>query len=603
MHVPGILGRPGEDAHGDLTGEERRCKLTRLTVDCASASWLFMLLLIIADENGSFRKLAPLLAATLVTLALAKLLTYAGKDRAAAWVIVAPMLPLLSYTMWTCGGIFKGGGAFTIASVLFAAATLGRRVSRLIALGSAVSLAVIAWADAQGQLPPAWVPDSPLVIGGQLFAALVVSAILLDALVSSLHKAQIEADTASQQRAEVESRYVSAQKLEPVGQLASGVAHDFNNLLSVMTSVSAALRAQSEERGASDIYGKPASQSDDSGESISELLDDLDEATARASLMTGQLLSFSRRRVFEVNSIDLDEVLESLAPMLSRLLGDHIAVTFHGSTGGLYVEADRGQLEQVILNLAVNARDAMPKGGNLSITVGRDIEADLGIFLEVMDDGAGMSSATAGQIFTPFFTTKPTGTGLGLATVHDIISRLCGTIQVQSELNRGTTFRLKLPANESPSNSTRPSISRHRIVPKVARLLLAEDHELLRRATQRSLEQVGYSVTSVVNGQEALALLQGGVTFDALVTDISMPKLGGIELAEQLHAQGLGLPVVFISGNTGCLPSGLDKLSFPARFLAKPFSQSDFLAAIDKSVAQSHHCSIERLGQRGDGAA
>lgn len=570
----------------ELTGEARRNRLTRLTIHGASGCWLLMALLYLWEPKVTLELVGPAMALGLLQIVPAQVLIWRGQERLAALFICLPILPILVYSMWFMGGLISGGGMFTIVGVLFCAATLGRRAAQLMTLASVVSLAGIALADSQGLLPPSAMPTSPFLQAGQLVSMLVISAVLLDTLARSLISAQAEAETASQQRAEVESRYVSVQKLEPVGQLASGVAHDFNNLLSVMTSVSAALRSNAEERER-ELQTEESSFGEGAEESTAELLDDLDEATARASLMTGQLLSFSRRRVFEVDSIDLEEVLDSLTPMLSRLLGDDVNVSFHGSTEGLSVEADRGQLEQVILNLAVNARDAMPKGGTVSIRLGRDPQRDLGVYLEVADDGIGMSDEVVARIFDPFYTTKPEGTGLGLATVHDITTRICGTITVTSQLGQGTCFRLELPASESPATGTRPSISRQRILPKAARLLLAEDHELLRRATQRSLEQVGYSVTSVVNGQEALALLQGGATFDALVTDISMPKLGGVELAQQLRQQGLELPVLFISGNTGSLPQGLEDMRYPPRFLAKPFSQPDFLNAIDKCVAQS----------------
>lgn len=571
------------ESDDELTGEARRNRLTRLTIHGASGCWLLMTLLYLFEPHATLGLLGPVMTFSFIQLASAQYFNWRGQDRIAALIVCIPILPTLVYSMWFLGGVVGGGGMFTIVGVIFSAATLGRRAALLMTAASVLSLLGIALAEAEGLLPASTMPSSPLLQAGQLISMLVVSAVLLDTLARSLLSAQAEAETASQQRAEVESRYVSVQKLEPVGQLASGVAHDFNNLLSVMTSVSAALRGGAEERDRE----LGAKQNNEEVESVAELLDDLDEATARASLMTGQLLSFSRRRVFEVDSIDLDEVLDSLTPMLSRLLGDDVNVLFHGSTEGLSVEADRGQLEQVILNLAVNARDAMPKGGTVSIRLGRDPERDLGVYLEVADDGIGMSEEVVSRIFDPFYTTKPEGTGLGLATVHDITTRICGTINVSSRVGEGTCFRLELPASESPATGNRPSISRQRILPKAARLLLAEDHELLRRATQRSLEQVGYSVTSVVNGQEALALLQGGATFDALVTDISMPKLGGVELAQQLKQQGLELPVLFISGNTGSLPQGLEEMRFAPRFLAKPFSQSDFLNAIDKCVAQS----------------
>jgi|GEM_PF-2103069 len=576
----------------EFTEKERRRRLTRLTIHTLMVAVAGSIILSGLSEDRPLTATWPVLTLATTLLLTAKLFLHFGKTRAAAWTIVAPSIPIVTFSMCFYGGVGQGGGLFIILCVLVAATTLGRRAARWIAGLGVLSVGLVAWGDASGLLHTANFPLSPLRFGAQVTLVCLASSILLDALIRSLHEAQAKANAASEEKAEVESRYVSAQKMEPVGRLASGVAHDFNNLLSVMTSVSTALRNSHAS----------AEVDDKNEESVHELLDDLDEATARASLMTGQLLSFSRRRAFEVDSINLDEMLDSITPMLSRLLGDEIAVQFHGSVGSLSLEADRGQMEQIVLNLAVNARDAMPQGGNLTISIGQDEESASGVFLEVKDTGVGMSPELVDDIFQPFFTTKPTGTGLGLSTVHDIVTRLCGEIDVDSTPEGGTTIRLRLPATSHPTILPRPSIRRQKIGRQTsARVLLTEDHELLRRATQRSLEQVGYAVTSVFNGHEALVLLKGGATFDVLVTDISMPKMGGVDLALSLEEQGLNLPIVFISGNTGRLPREVEHLSIKPRFLAKPFDQGDFLEAIEKSIGSDRTPSV-RLRKK-DGAA
>ena len=188
------------------------------------------------------------------------------------------------------------------------------------------------------------------------------------------------------------------------------------------------------------------------------------------------------------------------------------------------------------------------------------------------------------KIFAAFFTTKSTGTGLGLATVADIVERLRGTIDVKSQPGHGSTFRIVLPASTTPASEVRRTLSRFRHQRKNARVLLAEDHELMRRGTQRVLEQVGYNVTSVVNGQDALSLIQGGARFDVLLTDVSMPQLSGFTLTERLCELDLGLPTVFMSGHARSLPRHFETMPFSTRFLAKPFAQEDLIDALEKSL-------------------
>ncbi len=506
------------------------------------------------------------LSVTFILLGIIYTLLRAGRPDWAARVSTYPLVFILGSVMYFGGGLSSGVAVFLLPVLIYASATLGREGLTWFAGMSLSMIAGFALMEIGKLLPPPY-PTPGHVVWLEFALALTMSGLLLRAILDSLREAQHELQQATQQHEAAQSRYETAQKLEPVAQLASGIAHDFNNLLGVIANVSSSLR----------IELSPT-------QSSTELLDDLDEATTRASLMTGQLLAFSRRRALEMEVIDVEEFVQSMAPLLGRLLGDEIVVECTGSTGGLTVRADRGQLEQVMLNLVVNARDAMPKGGRLAIEVGT--EGNESVFIAVTDTGVGIPEELKSLIFAAFYTTKSTGTGLGLATVADIVERLDGTISVESTPEVGSKFKLVLPGSRAVATARGLTLSRIRTQPKSARILLAEDHALMRRGTQRVLEQAGYTVTSVVNGQEALALLQGGAPFDVLLTDVSMPHLSGFDLAEKLNAAGLGLPTVFISGEAQRLPPHFDELDFPTRFLAKPFAQEDLVDHLEKSLTK-----------------
>jgi signal transduction histidine kinase len=495
---------------------------------------------------------------TYLLLSLACFCLVRGRQSWAGALLTHPFALGVGYALYRGGGLDSGAAAFFVPLLVWAGITLGRRGIIAFATNTLLILLTIAYLEQTHNLPsPFWTPS--FLPWLELLVAMSASTALLLAVLDALSVAQNEVRAASQQQEDAETRYVAAQKLEPVAQLASGIAHDFNNLLGVIANVSSSLR--------SEVAQEP---------NTVELLDDLDEATARASLMTGQLLAFSRRRALEMEVVDLEEFVQSLTPLLARLLGDEIVVVCSGTTNQLTVHADRGQLEQVLLNLAVNARDAMPRGGRLSIETG--VAGENEIYVSVRDTGVGIEEAHKSKIFSAFFTTKVTGTGLGLATVADIVERLKGSIDLESELG--------LPASHTPASEARRSLSRIRLRRHAAHILLAEDHELMRRATQRLLEQAGYTVTSVVNGQEALALLEGGSQFDILLTDISMPALSGIDLVERLSSSNHTIPTVFISGDGGRMPRQFESRSFKTRFLSKPFAQEDLIDAIEKILTQ-----------------
>ena len=372
-------------------------------------------------------------------------------------------------------------------------------------------------------------------------------------------------------------RLQRVQRLEAVGRLAGGVAHDFNNLLSVI--ISYANFAADELRDRSGLRAD-----------VLEIRD----AGERAAKLTRQLLAFSRRQVLEPVPLDLNASVRDIARMLARLLGEHIHIDLKLGEGLATVRADPGQVEQVLVNLAVNARDAMPKGGRLTIRTanatlppGEDEGAAGGeparyALLEVADTGCGMDEATRALIFEPFFTTKPTGegTGLGLSTAYGIVKQSGGHITLRSEPGRGTTFGIYLPVDDSEAPEPR-----HRTMsPPPGRqetVLVVEDEDAVRRLAVRILQRKGYVVLTAASGEQALQVVQHHPTpIDLLLTDVVMPTMSGAELAERLGELQPGLRTLYMSGypDAAIAPHGV--LEPGVHFLGKPFSVAGLRAKV-----------------------
>ena len=373
------------------------------------------------------------------------------------------------------------------------------------------------------------------------------------------------------ERKRIEAQLIQSQRLEAVGQLAGGIAHDFNNLLTAI-------------RGYSEFARRGLEEGDHRRSDIDEVIANAD----RAAALIRQLLAFSRRQVLQPQVLDPAAIVEGIVPMLRRLLGEQVELTMHTAPGLGSVKVDSSQLEQVIVNLAVNARDAMPDGGKLIIELGNvEFDADYVsahtvavpgpyVLLAVSDTGVGMDAETQAFIFQPFFTTKEQGqgTGMGLATVYGIVKQSGGFIYVYSEPGQGTTFRIYLPrvAGERPAAgaetpAARPSSS------GTETILLVEDEPAVRSFARRTLEEQGYIVLEAASGAGALSIVASHAgPIALLVTDVVMPGLQGYQLAEQLAAGRPELRVLYLSGFTenSMIHHGVPDNG--VAFLAKPFS-------------------------------
>jgi signal transduction histidine kinase len=374
-------------------------------------------------------------------------------------------------------------------------------------------------------------------------------------------------DTTERLNLEAQLRHV--QKLESIGQLAAGVAHDFNNILTIIQGHSDRLLAQCE-----------------GNERITEPLHQVSLAANRASSLTRQLLMFSRKQVMQPKVLDLNAILSNMIKMLQRLLGEDIALELKCAGGILAIEADAGMIEQIIMNLAVNSRDAMPKGGQLLITttalevtdayVHQHPEARPGpvVCLSVTDTGCGMDPQTLGRVFEPFFTTKEVGkgTGLGLATVYGIAKQHQGWIELKSQVGLGTTFHVFLPrSSKTLAIAAEKSPAPAPVQGRRETILLVEDEPMLRELARTILKDYHYQVLEAGTGVEALKVWdQHHGQVDLLLTDMVMPEgMNGRELAEKLKVSKPNLKVIYTSGYSAeVMGTGLGR---DTRFLQKPY--------------------------------
>ncbi len=438
----------------------------------------------------------------------------------------------------------------------------GAAARLLSRLGGAPLLDVeVRLSAAGGEERTALLSSQAVTIGGDRYALLV------------LHDITVRKH-AEEERRRLQEQLLHAQKMEAVGRLAGGVAHDFNNLMTVVANFSELLLEQA----------LPESARDD--------VEQIRRAAERATALTRQLLAFSRRQRMELKLVDVHALLGDLEKMLGRLIGAGVELRVRTPQQPLFIRADRGQLEQVIVNLVVNACDAMPAGGRLDITTARvqfdgpggEGGARAGDYVRVVvsDTGTGMDAETMRRAFEPFFTTKDErGTGLGLSTVYGIVRQHGGHVLLLSEPGRGTSVEVYLPAAEAeaPAESTTEAAAVER---GVGTVLVVEDDEQVRQAASASLERSGFRALLAANGDEALAIARGRNDIDAVLADLVLPGIGGREVARQIAALRPGVQIVLMSGHAGEAANAGEEV------LEKPFTQRALVAKMQAVLRRGH---------------
>lgn len=380
----------------------------------------------------------------------------------------------------------------------------------------------------------------------------------------------------------LESQLRQALKMEAVGRLAGGVAHDFNNLLMVI-------------KGHTELLLSVLSPS----EQITRKIEQIDRSADRAAALTRQLLAFSRRQVLQPQVINMNSIVEEMGKLLPRLIGEDIELLIRTDEKLGTIRADASQMEQVLMNLAVNARDAMPSGGKLVVeTSNCDLDHAFTashplmkpgpyVVLAVTDSGTGMDAETQAHIFEPFFTTKEKGkgTGLGLAMVYGIVKQSGGFIWVYSELNKGTSFKIYLPRVDRAEEHLTPTHPSAEVPMGSETVLLAEDEQDVREIAREFLESGGYCVIEAEDGREAMELArQNRGKIQLLVTDMVMPGMTGQELAVRLQSEDPGLNVIFMSGYSERAATEMADADPSVRLLCKPFSRAAILRAVRESL-------------------
>jgi PAS domain S-box-containing protein len=390
-----------------------------------------------------------------------------------------------------------------------------------------------------------------------------------------------ELKRAEEERLMLEAQLLQAQKMESVGRLAGGVAHDFNNMLNVILGYAELIKIQMPD-----------------GDPLLKDVSEIERAAYRSRDITRQLLAFSRKQIIAPRPVDLNDLIEDLQNSLVRLIGEDIDLRFCPGEKLWRIQFDPSQMEQIILNLGVNARDAMPVGGKLTIET-ENVQLNetycrehLGfmpgqyVLLGVSDDGVGMDKETLSHAFEPFFTTKETGkgTGLGLATVYGIVKQNNGFVNVYSEPGRGTSFKIYFPRSLEEGEILE-EVRDETVISGAGHILLVEDDEMVRTMTTEMLEALGYTVTATGNPHEAMSICQNSDTpVDLVITDVVMPGMSGTDLRDKMLAVRPELKVLFMSGYTSNVIVHRGVLEENVHFIEKPFSMIDFARKVNETI-------------------
>jgi PAS domain S-box-containing protein len=412
--------------------------------------------------------------------------------------------------------------------------------------------------------------DEFIELGGETRQLLCTTVPIVDGDGNATGLCGVAADITDRIRAREEKEALEtalqrSQRMESLGQLAGGVAHDFNNLLAVILNYA-------------EFVGEEIGESHAAAEDVAEIV----RATQRAADLTRQLLVFSRHDHLRLEAVDVNRVALETQRLLDRTLGEDVELAVAPAVEAVHVLADRGQLEQVLMNLVLNARDAMPRGGRVTVTIEPAGEF---VRIDVADDGEGMSRETAERAFDPFFTTKPKGrgTGLGLATVYGIVTGSGGHIEIESHLQEGTTITMHLPS-ATPEQPAADAAAHELDESNGKTVMVVEDEDAIRTLTQRILTRQGYDVVEALNPEHAITLCESTKP-DLLLTDVVMPGMSGKDLSHRLRERHADLRVLFMSGYTDNV---MDRYGLDASgdsLLQKPFNGRELLTAVQEALA------------------
>jgi len=579
--------------HADDPEEALRAKIIHWLVTTALLFVVPLTVLIPLVEDESVKYTLPLYLLSLVGGAGILFVLHRGHTQTASVLLATLGWVVTLWASFASGGVGSPQLALAVLVIMLTAFLWSGGAAIGMALFMSVSLFGMEFARDMGLAPQPFIVATRFTTWAALTTVLALSAVFLQIFVGSVNAARDDAAEKSrrleeemQRRAETEASLHRAQKLEALGRLTGGIAHDFNNILTV-------LLVEAEALYASANIGRPLTDSE------REHVLEIRGAAERASALTRQLLAFSRHPVGVPQVIDPDRSIQKLEPMLRRLIREDVTLHIRTEAGGAAVQIDSGQFEQVVMNLVLNASDAMPRGGELTLASSL-VTLDAGFTalhpgmrpgayasLEVRDNGAGIAEADLERIFDPFFTTKEIGqgTGLGLASAHGIITKAGGDITVESEIGRGTTFRVYLPEVARAATGRTPT----RKAPVEANtalgtLLLVEDDPSVRRITKLALERAGYRVVAADRAEEALDWLrQHDTHVDLLISDVIMPGMNGGELAIRVAAERPGIRVLLVSGYTSNVLEA-SGLSPDVALLEKPFTPAILLARVEELV-------------------